>query len=184
MGLRREMTHLLAIERANRNGAVSPFGPRPIPQRASGRRWAKLKANVKTGNPVDVDLWQTTGGGWEGWDEDSDEDQEDVYCPPTIAGLPSGCMVRIEKRDGKWLILNPAILRIKALAKGAVTSANSTFTADNVTMIAGPAMVANAAEEITVTNYFADNIDDHGKVTATWDGANSVWSTDDALCPA
>lgn len=155
----------------------------PIPQTIQ-QFWGKLKANVTAGNQVDVDLWQKTDGGWEGWDEDSDTDKEDVYCPPTIAGLPSGCMVLIGQVRGRWVIAWPHILRIKALAKGAVTSANGTFTADNVTSIAGPVMVAGAATEITVTNYFADDIDDNGKITATWDGANQIWSTDDALCPA
>ncbi|MHC4181562.1 MAG: hypothetical protein ACYSWU_29055, partial [Planctomycetota bacterium] len=43
-----------------------------------------------------VSLWQTTGGGWEGWDEDSGTDWT-CYAPPVLS---SGSIA-----IGKWVMV-------------------------------------------------------------------------------
>jgi hypothetical protein len=60
-------------------------------------RWGKMDGPVSAGGTVTVSLWQATGGGREGWDEDSGDNWEDVYAPPL---LQSGNVV-----EGKWVLV-------------------------------------------------------------------------------
>jgi hypothetical protein len=60
-------------------------------------RWGKLSTTLDAGSTADVDLWQETGGGWGGWDEDSGQSWADVYAPPLMA---SGSIA-----NGKWVLV-------------------------------------------------------------------------------
>lgn len=84
-----------------------PPEPGPRPLTANMFRWGKLDGALSAGGTQDVSLWQTTGGGWEGWDEDSTQNEEDVYAPPllTSGSLSSGDWVLIGKINGRWCVI-------------------------------------------------------------------------------
>ena len=88
--------------------------PRMTPPAARSAifRWGKLDDNVGEGEIVTVSLWQTTGGGWGGWDEDSDQNVE-AYLPPTMRSLPIGCIVSLEQQNGSWIITSPEAVRVR-----------------------------------------------------------------------
>jgi hypothetical protein len=80
---------------------------------ASGdaHRWGKLDEDLEAGSSATVSLWQTTGGGWGGWDEDSTEN-ETATAPlswPAGSSLLSedGIMVRIQRINGVWILVDP-----------------------------------------------------------------------------
>jgi hypothetical protein len=73
-------------------------------------RWGKLDNNLNAGSTETVSLWQKTGGGWDGWDEDSTENENGVYAPPTWTSgtsLASGQFVLIAKINGRWVVILP-----------------------------------------------------------------------------
>ena len=67
-------------------------------------RWGKLDGDLAAGGTATVSLWQTTGGGWEGWDEDSTEDETAYAWPGQSSTIASGAWVRIVKRDDRWVV--------------------------------------------------------------------------------
>lgn len=75
---------------------------------ATQYRWGKLDGALAAGATATVSLWQTTGGGWEGWDEPSTVNQEDVYAPPTLSAgtIASDQWVLIAKVNGRWIVLD------------------------------------------------------------------------------
>ncbi len=84
--------------------------PRPAPAAmlpVAEFRWGKLDGALRNGaSDGSVDLWQATGGGWEGWDEPSGQNQGDVYAPPwlTDGEFPTGAWVLIAKINGRWVV--------------------------------------------------------------------------------
>ena len=79
------------------------------------KRWGKLDEDVAAGDSdAVVSLWRATDGTWAGWDEDSTENQEDVWAPPWLEAegtadsptFPSGAWVLIEKINGRWVIVH------------------------------------------------------------------------------
>jgi hypothetical protein len=82
------------------NGIVDDLGITTRPPIA-GRvglqlRWGKLDGALSAGSTATVSLWQTTGGGWGGWDEDSTENWT-CYAPPVLS---SGSIA-----SGKWVLV-------------------------------------------------------------------------------
>ena len=146
-------------------------------------RWGKTAANVTAGNTVVVAIWQTTGGGWEGWDEYAGFGYT-AYLPPTHAGLPSGCPVLIEKINGRWIIVKPHSLHIQGLTTADVATSDATFTIDNVESMIGPVVVVNAAAEVTITNTHTFEHDENAYVKALWNGASQIWDEYQGDCPA
>lgn len=72
-------------------------------------RWGKLDGSLVPGGTQTVSLWEATGGGWHGWDEDSGLDEEDVYASPlfTSGTIAGGSMVLIADINGRWVVLQP-----------------------------------------------------------------------------
>jgi len=67
-------------------------------------RWGKLDGNLKVGGTATVSLWQATGGGWHGWDEDSGENIE-AYAPPVQSStIASGAWVRVFRAGSVWVV--------------------------------------------------------------------------------
>jgi len=87
---------------------------------------------------------------------------------------------------GEWEISSMSVpMHFNALAKGAVDSGDATYTVDNLEPLYGCySHVLNSAEEVTVTNRFADDIDDNAKVTITWNASQNIFQTADITCPA
>ena len=85
------------------------FWKPPVPgARISGTmvRWGKLDGILAAGGSQTVKLWQTTGGGWEGWDEYSGQDWEDCYAPPTQAGtIPTNVFVLVRVINGRRIVV-------------------------------------------------------------------------------
>jgi len=77
-----------------------------MPQTATLARWGKLDGTLSAGGTATVSLWQKTGGGWGGWDEDSGEDWEDCYAPPmlTSGSLDAGTFVLVEVINGRRVV--------------------------------------------------------------------------------
>jgi len=74
--------------------------------------------------------------------------------------------------------------RCTAVAKGAI-AAGAAGTVDNVAPIDGlPSPVANAEEEVSVTNVTAIAADDDGNMEILWDATNEVWRAYPLECPA
>jgi hypothetical protein len=71
-------------------------------------RWGKLDGTLSVGGTQDVSLWQTTGGGWGGWDEDSGEDWT-CYAPPLLSSgsIGSGKWVLVGIVNGRKVVLLP-----------------------------------------------------------------------------
>jgi hypothetical protein len=69
-------------------------------------RWGKLDAQLNSGSSASVSLWQTTGGGWEGWDEDSTENWA-CYAPPLLSSgnVASGKWVLVGIVNGRKVVL-------------------------------------------------------------------------------
>jgi len=147
---------------------------------SSAYRWGKLDDDVAAGETVTVSLWQKTGGGWDGWEEDSEENQTGVSCPPTHAGLPSGCFVQIGKVNGVWVILKPHSLMVTGLLTAALDSEDATMTIDGVTAIIGQPPSGN----LTVYNVHGWDGDDDGRVVAVWNGTSEHWEAIQVDCPA
>lgn len=74
----------------------------------SQQRWGKLDGALASGGTQTVSLWQTTGGGWEGWDEDSTEDWT-CYAPPLLSSgsIASGKWVLVGIVNGRKVVLLP-----------------------------------------------------------------------------
>jgi hypothetical protein len=72
-----------------------------------GLRWGKLDAQLNSGSSATVSLWQATGGGWEGWDEDSGTDQVGVNAPPVLStgSVASSKWVLYARLNGKLVAL-------------------------------------------------------------------------------
>jgi hypothetical protein len=73
---------------------------------ATQLRWGKLDAQLNSGSTTAVSLWQTTGGGWEGWDEDSTENWT-CYAPPLLSSgnVASGKWVLVGIVNGRKVVL-------------------------------------------------------------------------------
>ncbi len=69
-------------------------------------RWGKLDAQLDSGSTAAVSLWQTTGGGWGGWDEDSGEDWT-CYAPPLLSSgnIAGGKWVLVGEINGRKVVL-------------------------------------------------------------------------------
>ena len=69
-------------------------------------RWGKLDGALNSGSTAVVSLWQTTGGGWGGWDEDSTENWTS-YAPPllTSGSIASGKWVLVGIVNGRKVVL-------------------------------------------------------------------------------
>ena len=154
------------------------------PSRPLSYRWGKLDGYVSAGGTQTVSLWQETDGGWSGWDEDSEIDTEDVYCPPTNAGLPEGVFVQIGKVNGRWMIIGPHSITITGYATAAVATTDSTFEIDGVTAAVGPTPVEDTADTITVYNVHSWETDNNGYCEAMWHGENGRWEATQVDCPA
>ncbi len=105
------------------------------PENDGAKRWGKLDADVDEGaTDAVVSLWQKTGGGWDGWDEDSTENKEDVYAPPWLeargttytARLRSDSWVLIERINGRWVIVHCYETRTMVIGVG-IDGANKEF---------------------------------------------------------
>lgn len=100
---------LLAMLTAFESSHEFVFWKPPVPgvRTESQRRWGKLDAELAAGESGTVSLWQTTDGGWEGWDEDSGANWDDCYLPPTpIATLPTDTLVLVCVVNGRRVILD------------------------------------------------------------------------------
>lgn len=101
---------------------------------------------------------------------------------------------RILFRNGdsgsQWCVVNllgtleQQWIRCNALTKGAVSSGDGTYTVDNVTVLEGESPVAAAATELTVTNRYADDIDDNANVSIEYDPIEDQWQTGQITCQA
>ena len=74
------------------------------PNTREEKRWGKLDGNLAAGGTATVSLWQTTGGGWEGWDEDSTDDETAYAWPGQSSTIASGTWVRIVDQHGRWVV--------------------------------------------------------------------------------
>lgn len=148
-------------------------------------RWGKIDAqNVKAGETCTVSLWQKEDGGWQGWDEDSGQNIEDVYCPPTNPGLPRDCLVLIGQINGRWIIHWPQSVVIAGLTVGAVQTTTGVFNVDNVTAIEGSTPISSSTDQIPVNNAYAWAADDNAPCEAVWHPALEAYRARQVKCPA
>lgn len=70
-------------------------------------RWGKLADELTVGGTTGVNLWQTTDGGWEGWDEDSLKTWQNVYAPPvmTTGTVDASKWVLVGMVNGRKVVL-------------------------------------------------------------------------------
>lgn len=99
--------------------------------------------------------------------------------------VPEDSLVACFHHNGLWWIDNRIFYaQCNALAKGAVSSGDSTYTVDNVTPLFGSSPVTSSSDEITVRNRYADDLDDNAKVSIIWNQTDGEWQTGQITCPA
>ena len=102
--LERTFRAVREVERRMRNvrGHRARWTGRPAGQKW---RWGKLDAELAVSGTATVSCWQTTGGGWKGWDEDSGTNVT-AYAPPVQASaIASGTWVLIALINGRWVVV-------------------------------------------------------------------------------
>jgi hypothetical protein len=87
---------------------LTESGTRCVIRPDTSLRWGKLDSALSSGGTATVSLWQTTGGGWEGWDEDSTENWT-CYAPPLLSSgsIASGKWVLVGIVNGRKVVLLP-----------------------------------------------------------------------------
>jgi hypothetical protein len=87
---------------------LTESGTRCVIRPDTSLRWGKLDSALSSGGTATVSLWQTTGGGWEGWDEDSTENWT-CYAPPLLSSgsITSGKWVLVGIVNGRKVVLLP-----------------------------------------------------------------------------
>ena len=141
--------------------------------------WGTLDSAIRGGGTATVSLvteattpWNgylQADGTWSSW-SDSGTNRESVYCPPHIPGLPSGCMVEIERNKGYWFIRSPTSLLVYGLTTGAVGISDTWFYIDHVKSIIGPPLVSSSSDTLYVNNLFNRTLNENARVFAIYNG--------------
>ena len=94
----------------------------------------------------------------------------------------------LDSQAGRWevVIITVGFDRCTALAKGDITG-TGTKTVDNVIATRGTSPLddpTDTAEELSVNNPHAYDVDDNGLVRLEWNEATETWDIYQATCPA
>lgn len=157
----------------------------PVRIGGSRRKFGKLDADLATDDTTGVTVSIYSG------DTDTGSDVDGVLLAPWIeADLNSGDWVEVIEWGGESYALPVAVAigydRCTALAKGDITG-TGTKTVDNVKATRGKSPLDDpddTAEELSVSNPHAYDVDDNGLVRLEWNEATETWDIYQATCPA
>lgn len=156
-----------------------------------GRRRFEMTAALTLGGNATANLQVWDGAAYD--DDDATTaftvyDFQKKHSKPATTSPAAGALgvAQFWADRGVWEIVSMSVpMHFNALAKGAVASGDATYTVDNLEPLYGCySHVVDSDEEVTVTNRFADAIDDNGKVTVTWNASQNIFQTADGTCPA